>query len=137
MDLVREGVWGLHNWKPCLGTILPEVSIGRDLGALKGLRAVNSALLSHHTFFFFHPIHFYVALLSCSLPLGTQIRGHIAGPPTSTPSPLRSTCLHFYRATRIQHFLLSSTGVKLKTMYCPLHNRPYIKCPLQIRARCS
>ena len=34
-------VCGLHyplfSWKPFWGTVLPEVSIGRDLGALKGL----------------------------------------------------------------------------------------------------
>ena len=37
-----------------------------------------------------------LALLSRSLPVGTQIRGRIAGPPAPL-FPLQHACLHFYR----------------------------------------
>ena len=46
-------------------------------------------------FFFFIPF-IMLALLSRSLPVVTQIRGHIAGPPPPSPLPYY-TCLHIYR----------------------------------------
>ena len=45
-------------------------------------------------FFFLHHIYFPRTTLSPSLPVVTQSRSHIAGPP---PSPHYGTCLCFYR----------------------------------------
>ena len=63
-------------------------------------------------FFFSFCIPFVVlALLSLSLPVVAQIRGHIAGP--STP-PHYGTCLHFCcEKTSAFFFLPSSTRVEL------------------------
>ena len=52
-----------------------------------------------------------LALLSYSLPVVTQIRGHIAGP--SPPSPLRTVRSFIFIARKIQHFLPWSTRVEL------------------------
>ena len=65
--------------------------------------------------FFFRPIYYLRTILSPSLPVLTQIRGHIAGRPS--PSPLRYVP-SFFLARRIQHFLPSSTRVEL--YYCLL-----------------
>ena len=54
-----------------------------------------------------------LVLLSRSLPVVSQIRGHIAGPLLSPP--YYGTCLHFI-ATIIQHFLPSLTRVELKLL---------------------
>ena len=61
-------------------------------------------------FFFFIPF-IILALLSRSLPVVTQIRGHIPGPPP--PSPLRYNNAFVFIARRILHFLPSSTRVEL------------------------
>ena len=58
--------------------------------------------------FFFHPIYI-LALLSCSLPVVTQIRGPGSHSGPFSPLPTYGTCLHFI-ATRILHcsFLVHS-----------------------------
>ena len=61
-------------------------------------------------FFFLRPICYPRTILSPSLPVVTQIRGHIAG--SSPPSPLRHVPSFLSREI-IHHFLPSSTGVKL------------------------
>ena len=66
-----------------------------------------------HEPLFFIPFFNTLALLSRSLPVVTQIRGHIAGPP---PPPDYGTCLHFI-ARRIQHSLPSSTRVELNHFF--------------------
>ena len=62
-------------------------------------------------FFFFILLIILATLLSPSLPVVTQIRGHIAGLPSP---PLPTTVRTFtFTARRIQHFLPSSTRVEL------------------------
>ena len=57
-------------------------------------------------FFFFSSSHSLSSpMLSCSLPVVTQVRGHVVG--SSAPSPLRYVPRHFYR----EQFLPSSTRV--------------------------
>ena len=68
--------------------------------------------------FFLHPIYF-LALLSLSLPVVTQIRGHIAGPPP--PFPLRYNNTFVFIARMIKHFLPSTTRVEITCYYYCTH----------------
>ena len=64
----------------------------------------------HGTIFF--PSHLLTSpFFSLSLLVGTQIRGHMAGP--SPPSPLRFVPCIFFIARRFQLFLPSLTPVEL------------------------
>ena len=68
-------------------------------------------------FFFFFTIPAYyprTIILSRSLQVAAEIRGHIAGSPP--PSPIRTVRAYIFIARRIQHFLPSSTRLE---MYLP------------------
>ena len=60
----------------------------------KNTQQWGTRLYSWEPFFFFFIPFITLALLSPSLPVVTQIRGHIAGPPP--PSPLRYVCIQCY-----------------------------------------
>ena len=87
----------------CLPTLSPHPSPDGCIPV------VDLGPVSTFFFFFFIPFIFLV-LLSRSLPVVAQTRGHIAGPPLA--SPLRYNNALIFIARRIQHFLPSSTRVE-------------------------
>ena len=70
LKLVWGGHWGLyslHYWKPSLGTNLLEVSIGRDLGAVKKLTPKSS---KHNVLVFASLFAVYNTLATMGLAIG-------------------------------------------------------------------
>ncbi|CAM9693533.1 unnamed protein product [Laminaria digitata] len=62
-------------------------------------------------FVFFYPMHYLRTSVSCPSIVITRIRGHKAG--SSPPSPLRFEP-SFFIASKVRHFLPSSTRVELE-----------------------
>lgn len=70
------------------------------------------ALYSFCILLFFHSIPTYVSLsLFPTVVQVTQIRGHIAGTPTTAPSPHQRSCLHFFLENTSALLTSSPTGV--------------------------